>query len=253
VTAAFDRQNPAVSTSNFEVRHNITAAVNFREQFFDGFDTNLGIFFRARSGLPFSLTFDNGGVFNDSASGNDNALLYIPTGPNDPNLSDFGFIADAAARASAVATQTAAVNSLLDYLDNSEVGEQCEFERGQSIARNTCNNDWHFDMDLRLSQELPFIGSLTGLVEDRIEIFADFANFLNLIDGNWNVLRSRQEFLDLVDTNFNVTDSNGNRVSVPGVDPQGRYVISGFNPDDQNTIAINPSAWRIQIGARYEF
>lgn len=224
VTAAFDRQNPAVSTSNFETRHNFTAAVNFREEFFDGYDTNIGFFFRARSGLPYSLTFDGGGVFNDSSSGSDNALLYIPTGANDPNLSPN--------------SDPAAVASLLNYLATSEVGGQCDFTPGESIARNTCTNDWHFDLDLRFSQELPFIGKLTGLTDDRVTLFADFNNFLNLLDGSWNVLRARGDFVDLVDG---------------GVDSQGRYIISGFNPDDQNNLRIGPSAWRIQIGARYEF
>ena len=224
VTSAFDRQNPAVSTSNFETRHNFTAAVNLREEFFDGYDTNIGFFFRARSGLPYSLTFDGGGVFNDSSSGSDNALLYIPTGANDPNVSPN--------------SDPAAVASLLNYLATSEVGGQCSFTPGQSIARNTCNNDWHFDLDLRFSQELPFIGKLTGLTDDRVTLFADFSNFLNLLDGSWNVLRARGEFVDLVDG---------------GVDAQGRYIISGFNPDDQNNLRIGPSAWRIQIGARYEF
>ncbi|WP_416830773.1 MAG: carboxypeptidase regulatory-like domain-containing protein [Erythrobacter sp.] len=224
VTAAFDRQNPAVSTSNFETRHNFTAAVNFREEFFDGYDTNIGFFFRARSGSPYSLTFDGGGVFNDSASGSDNALLYIPSGANDPNVSP--------------SSDPAAVASLLNYLATSEVGGQCDFELGESIARNTCRNDWHFDLDLRFSQELPFIGKLTGITDDRITLFADFQNFLNLLDSSWNVLRARGDFTDLVDG---------------GVDSQGRYIISGFNPDDQNDLRIGPSAWRIQVGARYEF
>ena len=34
LTAAFDRQNPAASRGFFESRHNITAAMLFREQFF---------------------------------------------------------------------------------------------------------------------------------------------------------------------------------------------------------------------------
>lgn len=253
VTAAFDRQNPAVSTSNFETRHNFTAAVNFREEFFDGYDTNIGFFFRARSGLPYSLTFDGGGVFNDSSSGSDNALLYIPTGINDPNLSTFSDIADPVARANAIAVQNAAVGDLLNYLATSEVGGQCDFELGESIARNTCRNDWHFDLDLRFSQELPFIGKLTGLTDDRVTLFADFNNFLNLLDGSWNVLRARGQFVDLVDAGFSVRDSNDRNVNVAGVDSQGRYAIGGFNPDDQNNLAIGPSAWRIQIGARYEF
>ncbi len=223
VTAAFDRQDPAVSTATTETRHNFTAAINFREEFFDGYDTSLGIFFRAREGRPYSLTFDGGGVFADSSSGSDNALLYIPTGVSDPNVSPD--------------SDPDAVQAVLDYAN----GTNCSFTPGETIRRNTCRNDWHYDMDLRISQEIPFLGSLTGIVQDRIEIFADFANFLNLIDSGANILRSRGGFNGLVD------------VADGGVDDEGRYIITGFNPDDDNDIAINASAWRIQIGARYEF
>ena len=220
VTAAFDRQNPAVSTSNYETRHNITAALSFREEFFGDYATRLGIFFRARSGRPYSLTFDGSGVFNDSSSGTDNALLYVPSGVNDPFVSP--------------SSDPAAVQSLIDYV----AASGCKYTPGASIKRNTCRNPWHYDMDLRFSQELPFIGSLTGLVDDRIELFADFDNFLNLLDGDWNRLKFRDQFVDVVDG---------------GVDSQGRYIISGFNPDDQQFVAISSSAWKIQVGVRYEF
>jgi len=223
VTGAFDRQDPAVSTATTETRHNFTASLFFNEQFVDGYDTGLGIFFRAREGRPYSLTFDGGGVFNDSASGSDNALLYVPSSVSDANVSPL--------------SDATAVQSVIDYV----AASGCSFEGGESIKRNTCRNDWTFDMDLRLSQEIPFIGSLTGIAEDRIELFADFSNFLNLLDSSWNVLRSRGGFNGLVD------------VADGGVDDQGRYIISGFNPDDDNRIAINASAWRIQLGARYEF
>ena len=264
VTAAFDRQDPAVSTATTETRHNFTAAVNFREEFFEGYDTNLGIFFRAREGRPYSLTFDGGGVFADPSSGNDNALLYVPTGVNDPNLTDFsgqGFTDTQVAAFQAA--QAEAVQDTIDYVESSG----CDYEPGETIRRNTCRNDWFFDMDLRISQEIPFLGSLTGVVDDRIEIFADFANFLNLIDSSANILRSRGGFNGLVDVvdagiaisdpdfvdDLNDPDDRPDTLRVGGVDDQGRYVLGGFNPDDQNFIAINPSAWRIQIGARYEF
>lgn len=226
VTAAFDRQAPAISTSNFETRHNVTAALSFREEFFGDYATRLGIYFNAREGRPYSLTFDGGGVFNDSSSGSGNALLYIPTGPNDPNIAP-----------GSEATATA----LLDYLANSEVGEQCDFTPGQTIERNSCRNDWFYDLDLRFSQELPFLGSVTGLVDDRIELFADFDNFLNFLDDGANVFRRRggfQQTVDLVDV---------------GVDAQGRYILSGFNPDDENFISTSSSIWKVQIGVRYEF
>ena len=169
------------------------------------------------------MTFDGGGVFNDSASGSDNALLYVPSAVSDANVSPL--------------SDPAAVQNVIDYVSASG----CGFTPGATIERNTCRNDWHVDLDLRFSQELPFLGSLTGIKDDRIEVFADFANFLNFIDSGANILRSRGGFNGLVD------------VADGGVDDQGRYIISGFNPDDDNNIAIGPSAWRIQIGARYEF
>ncbi|MBX7492162.1 TonB-dependent receptor [Qipengyuania sp. 1NDW9] len=218
-TAAFDRQNPAVSTSNFETRHNITAAISFREKFFGDYATQLGLFFRARSGRPYSLVFDGGSVFNDSASGSDNALLYVPSGINDPFLSP--------------QSDPTAVQELIDYVNASG----CEFTPGASIERNTCRNPWSYDLDMRISQELPFFGKLTGLVDDRLEIFADFDNVLNMIDSEAN----------RVIFNFDIP------TSFADYDDEGRYIIDNFNPDDDQSISISGSAWKIQVGARYEF
>ena len=94
-----------------------------------------------------------------------------------------------------------------------------------------------FDLDLRLSQELPGPGRFFG-IEDKIELFADFDNFLNILDSSWNVFRNRGGLVDVVDG---------------GVDAAGRYVISGFNPDDQNRVGFSSSVWRIQIGATLPF
>ncbi|GAA0269655.1 TonB-dependent receptor [Alteraurantiacibacter aestuarii] len=224
-SAAFDRQNPRNGTSNYETRHRFTVAMNFTEEFFSEYDTQLALFFSAQSGRPYSLTFDGGGVFGDSSSGNDNALLYIPSGLNDANLSP--------------SSDPAAVQSLLDYV----AGLSCASGfSGETIVRNTCTEDWVYDLDMRISQEIPGPGSLFGM-EDRIQIFADFDNVLNMIDSSWNTQRARGIFGDgqLVD----IVDG--------GVDSAGRYIISGFNPDDTQQINVSASAWRIQIGARYEF
>jgi len=220
IVAAFDRQNPAIATSEFQTRHNISLALNAREKFFGDYDTSFGFVFIARSGRPYSLTFNNGGVFNDSASGVDNALLYIPSGLSDPNLSP--------------SSNAAAVQSLIDYANGLDCARNFI---GRSIARNTCRNDWFYDLDLRFSQDLPGPGRLFG-VEDRFELFADFDNFLNLIDSGANVFRNRDYAAAIVDG---------------GVDAQGRYIITNFNPDDEENERISASVWRIQLGIRYEF
>lgn len=225
VTAAFDRQNPAVSTSNYETRHNIVVATSFREQFFGEFDTRLGIYFRASEGRPYSLVFSGGGVFNDSSSGRNNALLYIPSGASDPNVAP-----GSAANAQAV----------LDYVTTIE---DCEFTPGQSIERNTCRNPWAYDLDLRFSQEIPGPASLFGVVKDEIELFVDFDNFLNLIDSSANIRRFTGDVA----------------VANAGVDSAGRYTFGSVraadfsNRDDYYNISTSSSAWKIQVGARYEF
>ena len=75
-------------------------------------------------------------------------------------------------------------------------------------------------------------------MEDRVELFADFDNFLNLLDSGWNVFRNRDYAVAVVDG---------------GVDAQGRYVITNFNPDDEEIVRTSSSVWRIQVGLRYEF
>ncbi|QJB68740.1 TonB-dependent receptor [Parasphingorhabdus halotolerans] len=230
IVASFDRQNNAVATSEYESRHNITWAMNFREEFFSDFATQLGFVFVARSGRPYSVTFDNGAVFNDSASGNDNALLYVPTGPTDPNVVYVNNVVNGAV----VQTAAQAQAGLDAYIN----GDKClSRNRGMSIARNSCRNDWFFDLDMRISQDLPGPGRLFG-VEDKIQLFADFNNLLNLIDSGANLFRSRNYTTPLI---------------TGGVDNQGRYVLKGFSPDDTNFQNFSASLWRIQLGVRYEF
>jgi len=220
IVAAFDRQNPAIATSEFQTRHNVSVALNFREKFFGDYDTSLGFLFIARSGRPYSLTFNGGGVFNDSASGSDNALLYIPTGMNDPNVSP--------------ESDPDAVNDLVAYANG--LGCARKFV-GRSIERNTCRNNWFYDLDLRFSQELPGPARLIG-VEDKIELFADFDNFLNLLDSGWNIFRNRDYAVEIADVD---------------IDDEGRYIIDNFDPQDEPLTRTSSSVWRIQLGIRYEF
>ena len=230
IVAAFDRQNVAVATSEYESRHNITWAMNFREEFFADMATQLGFVFVARSGRPYSVTFDNGAVFNDSSSGNDNALLYVPTGLTDPNV----VYVDNVVGGNVVQTAADAAAGLDSYINSNKCIAKY---RGQSIPRNSCRNDWFFDLDMRLSQELPGPGRLFG-VEDKIQVFADFNNVLNLIDSGANLFRSRNYTTPLI---------------TGGVDGNGRYVMKGFSPDDTNFQNLSASLWRIQVGVRYEF
>ena len=235
LTAAFDRQNPAESRGFYSSQHNIATQLNFKEEFFGDFASRLGITFIARSGRPYSLTFTGGGVFNDSASGFENALLYIPTGTSDPNV--------------APTSNMAAVQRLVDFASSLNCAKDY---LGRTVERNTCSNDWYYDLDLSFSQEIPGPGRLFG-VEDRIKLFATFDNFLNFLDSSWNVHR-RRNFSGLQDI-----------TTLTGVDAQGRYVFGAadnltVNPatgmtgyEEDNQINVSSSVWRLKIGISYDF
>ncbi len=233
-TAAFDRQNPAASRGFYNSRHNFTLNTSFKEEFIDDLDTRFGFTFVARSGRPYSLTFTGSGVFGDSVSGSENALVYLPTGINDPNV--------------APTSNMTAVQGLADF------ATQFKCTRGfigRTIARNTCSNDWYYDMDLSFSQEIPGPGRLFGR-DDKIKLFANIDNFLNMLDSGWNIQR-RRDFAGRQDI-----------ANTTGVDAQGRYIITAFTAnnlnaegvrdfDADNFINVSSSVWRIKVGISYDF
>ncbi len=226
-SAHFDVLDPAVSTSNYQTAHVLTFAANLREEFFGDYGTELGLVLVGRSGRPYSLTFD-GSPFSELSSSRDSALVYVPTGPTDPNL--------------APGSDATAVQNLIDYV----AASGCDYTPGATIARNTCRSDWYWDMDLRFSQEVPGPGRFFG-VDDRITLFADFDNFLNLLDNDWNVFRT------VPGNNFGGGDGALVDLVDGTIDAQGRYVITGFNPDDSVNLRTSSSIWKIQLGVRYQF
>jgi outer membrane receptor for ferrienterochelin and colicin len=224
---AFDRQNPAASRGFFGSKHNITTQINFTEQFFEDLDTRLGLSFVARSGRPYSLTWSGGSVFGDSVSGNDNALLYVPTGITDPNL--------------APTSNPAAVQSLVDFVNGLDCAKKYA---GQTIPRNTCSNDWYYDLDLSFSQEIPGPGKVLFGRSDKIRLYATMDNFLNFLDSGSNVQR-RRNFAGLQDV-----------ATVSGIDSAGRYIVAPFTGASfaaDNLINFSSSVWRLKIGISYDF
>ncbi len=234
--AAFDRQNPTSTTGFYSSRHNFTVSANFREEFIEDLKTGLGITFVARSGRPYSLTFGGNGYYGDSSSGSDNALAYLPTGIDDPNISPSSPIFNIASG------DPKSFDSMMSWINSTNCAKQYI---GTSVPRNTCDGDWYFDMDLSFSQEIPGPGHLFGYKEDKIKLYATIDNFLNLLDGSWNVQR-RRNYAGLQDI-----------VASTGVDSQGRYILGAFNGEesiaDDNSINFSSSVWRIKLGISYDF
>ena len=153
-------------------------------------------------------------------------MIYVPTGIDDPNL--------------APTSSKAAVQSLVDFTQ----GLKCASKyAGRTIARNSCDNDWYYDMDLRFSQELPGPATLVGR-EDSIELYAMVDNFLNMLNSKWNTFR-RREFAGRQDV-----------ANLSGIDAQGRYIVSGYTGgsfDIDNEVKRSSSLWRLKVGVSYKF
>ncbi len=262
LTAAFDRQNPDASRGFFSSKHNISLSTSFAEEFVgDDLETRLGLTFVARSGRPYSLTFSGGSVFNDNASGTENALIYLPTGVTDPNIAPPVFSPTTGLLTGG--SNPLAVQQLVDFAGSLDCAKDYI---GRSIDRNTCSNDWFFDLDLSFSQELPGPGRFFGR-NDSFKLYATVDNFLNLLDGSWNVQR-RRDFAGRQEL-----------IGVSGVDAQGRYIITplpggcaqvnqsgctatppavGFTTPASNFAAdngvnVSSSVWRLKVGISYEF
>ncbi len=228
IVGAFDRQNVDVATAEFQTKHNVTLGLNFREEFFGDNATSFGFVLVARSGRPYSIVQDNlpSSVFNDSASGDFNSLLYIPTGPTDTN------VVYAAGGGQTAAAAAAGLDAFINAND-------CISKfRGQTITRNSCTNPWFYDLDLRFSQELPGPASFFGLTNDKIKLFADFDNFLNLLDSGSNVSKRYRYTEAPIQANFNSA---------------GQYVYSNYSGIGDPQIQSSSSLWKIQLGVSYEF
>lgn len=224
--------NLPVATGNNEIRHNITAALRFSQEFVKDYETSLNFFFQARTGRPFSYAFNTGGfAFGDPDGGEPRSLFYVPE-INDPLVTFAnGEINGNPATAAQIES---ALNAFIDQDD-------CLSEaRGAIISRNSCRSDWFVDLDLRFQQELPGVRT-----QDRSFFFVDIENVLNLISDEANILRevpfgTAGYTAPIVDTEIDAATNT--------------FVYNSFFSDasEQDRI-VDASVWQVQIGFRYEF
>ncbi len=216
--ALSDPNNPGASTSNYLIPDRFTLRVNFRRAFFGDNMTKFTLYGYANEGRPFSYTFENAGnVFGDRID--DRHLLYIPTGPTDPNVVfDAGF------------DQTAFFN----FLDSTGLSAY-----GGSIApRNFTQGPWWTRFDFKVEQEIPGFGR-----DHRASAFVLIKNLGNLLNEDWGVLKesSFPRYQQAV------------VLSGAGFDAQGRYEFNDFQ--QPSAFVPNPAAslYEIRFGLNYSF
>ncbi len=83
-TALLDINNPRAAGSNYVVPNRITAVVDYERAFFGDNITRFTLFGFANEGQPQSYVMNGGDLEGDGFFGRH--LLYVPTGPSDPNV-----------------------------------------------------------------------------------------------------------------------------------------------------------------------
>jgi len=221
-------------------KHNIVIGATFKHYFFEDHPTSIGIFFRSRSGRPFSYAYDNNtptSLFGDSDNEERN-LFYVPTGPDDP-LIDFSRMENPSSGGD--------VGEFFDWMKRKGLDKYA----GRIIPKNAFNHPWNTDMDIRIAQDIPLPSM--GPVDHRLRFFFDIENILNLFSDSKNI----QTFFSTGDV------AEGLPVLDAALSADGtQFVYSNFTPGGSKEFSapfnprffdVDDSVWRIQLGIRYEF
>ncbi len=211
--AHLDRNNRVLGTSVFEVEHSVKFGATYRKAIWDDNYTTISLFYSGKSGRPYSLAFDEFLQFggNRSIDSGDGHLLFIPE-IGDPRVS---------------------FETPEDEVDFNALVDELGLKRGESLRAQSQRAPWVTNMDLRISQEIPF-------VYGKFEVFAAFENFLNLINS---------------DSGRNI---RANFAQIPVVDLEvlanGDFVFGQVeDPIEQLTLQAEQSVWKIQLGVKYKF
>ena len=226
---ATDINSDIATTARYQIKDRFSGNLNWKHEFFTGYETKIGLVYEGRSGRPFSYLFVND-ANGDSRTAND--LFYVPKGPGDVlfgTLSSTGvFVADKAMEASFFTW-------LAGNKDLSKIA-------GTVAPTNGFRADFVNTFDMRVSQELP--GLFKG---HKSELWVDVQNIGNMLNKKWG---------NIYDYGF-YADSRV--ATVQGI-YQGKYVYN-YRFADTPTVANGDSdgfdqgisQWSVQVGFKYKF
>ena len=212
--------DPALSFSNYDLRHRIVGIQSLRYDLGERSDLLVSVLYNGRSGSPFSFVYQ-GDVNRDGSSRND--LVYVPA-----DATEIALVGTAAEQAAQYADLAAYIAG------NAYLRER----RGQYAERNGAKTPWNHQVNLKVEFGRRLLGS------NRASLSLDVFNVLNLINKDWgdlvfvpNVVNSSVSLLKFEGVVDNVPQYSFN--IPPGQRP---WLVDGFN-----------SRWRAQLGFKYEF
>ncbi len=160
--AVSDPNNPGLAVSNYEIPNRFTMRVAYEAYWWGDNRSMITLFGALNQGRPYSYVFccDDGDWFGDEIDYRH--LLYVPDGPNDPNV---------------VYAPGFDQQAFFDFI-------QKEGLKPGIQKRNDQLSDWWGSLDLRFEQEFPGF-----FKKDKFSAFVVIRNFCNLLNDNWCVLK----------------------------------------------------------------
>ncbi|MCG8441766.1 MAG: TonB-dependent receptor [Caulobacterales bacterium] len=208
-----------LSTSNYNIKHRATLGVTYETNFVADFATRFGLTGIVNQGRPFSYTFtESNALFDFKPFLSDNVVqLYVPTGPDDPNVI-FGPDFDQ--------------DAFFAFVNEVGLDEYA----GGFAERNAFESDWWVKFDLKLEQEFP--GVRPG---HRSAAFVIIDNVGNLINDEWGVLNeaSFPRLTGVVDAGLS--------------EDKSQFVFNEFIDTPSQSVVGDSSLWSIRLGVRYQF
>ena len=217
-TAVSDTENPGLSRSNYEIPNRFILRMSYATELFGDNQTRISMFASRNQGRPYSYTFNDqemfavGPFFNFS---DDRSLLYMPTGPSDPNVVfDPGFDQEA-------------FFAFADAAGITGYG-------GGIVPRNVDFSNWFTKVDLRISQEIPGFAS-----DQKGKVFFVIENVGNLLNDDWGVFYERgfPRTAPVVEASLNGSN---------------QYVFEDFIAPSQSRVG-SASLWSMRFGVSYNF
>lgn len=153
-TALIDINNPRPGRSNYVVPHRFSLRASYGREFFEGLDTRFTLYAVAQSGQPQSFAMSGSDLEGDGFFGRH--LVYVPTGPSDPNV---------------VFADGFPTQAFFDWVNR-------EGFRPGFVPRNDTFAKWSNRVDIGVHQDFP-VGKFDG------RVFAKVYNLGNLINNDW--------------------------------------------------------------------
>jgi outer membrane receptor for ferrienterochelin and colicin len=225
----YDRNNPEVGRSSFEIKDRVISNITWRKAWGEIMTSTLSFFIQYQSGKPYGFSFDApSNALGDTFGGNepidddDTQLLYVPTGPDDPNVI-FGPDFDMAGWEELLASKPC----LSKF-------------KGKIAKQNSCTSPSNTRIDMRYIHEFKLPGG-SFLGDNSIEIILDIENLANLLNNDWG--RVEQIGFPFTANVINLDQDLG---------PNNELIFNRFR-NENYTVFNAPSLWKAGLSLRYRF